>query len=165
VNYTATMTVSQRDLQLVPERVKIWARAALGKSARVVRDNVRDLTPRWKGGLVRGVQAEPRMGGDEQAIYAKGVVALTHEFNGHWSKMPPKAAIEAWVAGKLGIGGKEGKRIAYMVRRKILRSGLTLPNVEGRGKMFQRTYQLMRASGFHMHAFMTALQQNLGTPK
>jgi len=47
VNYTATMTVSQRDLQLVPERVKVWARAALGK----VDEKVVGLEERLKAAL------------------------------------------------------------------------------------------------------------------
>jgi hypothetical protein len=160
--YEVTMTVKSRDLAGLSDRVKLFSRAALGKSAQVVLGNVRDMTPRWKGGLVRSIKSEGRMGGDEQAVYATGPVARVHEFNGVWSKPPPVRPLIQWVVGKLGLSGRDAISAAYAIRHKIFTRGLTLPNREGRGQMFARTFALMQSSGFHMTAFTSALKQYLG---
>jgi hypothetical protein len=49
--------------------------------------------------------------------------------------MPPIAPIQRWVQDRLGITGAEGKRVAWLVARKIARQG-TKPQ-----KIFERTLQ------------------------
>jgi len=38
-------------------------------------------------------------------------------------KMPPRGPIELWVARKLGIGGPEGRSVAFLIARSIGRRG------------------------------------------
>jgi len=162
-NYVTIMTgaISPAEVPAFIERIKTWSRVALEKAMGVVADKVRDLTPRWRGGLVQSVQTEARMGGDEQAVFAQGVVARVHEFNAQWSKLPPLEAIQMWVEGKLGLSGKDADRATNAIRWKIRRHGLTLPNAEGRGQMFGRTYHLMASTNFHINTFATVLENAL----
>ena len=130
---------------------------ALEAAARVVKYKVMDLTPRWRGGLVQGIKEEVK--GREARVYGEGVVMRVHETNAQWTKLPPHNAIKSWVEGKLGIAGKQADSVAWAIQQKIKKSGLTLPNVEGRGQMFKRTFDLVQSTGLHWHAFMAKMRQ------
>ena len=100
--------------------------------------------------------------GREQVVYMPpGVVPMVHEFNGSWTRMPPHQPIFDWVTGKLGLSGKEAQRVTIAIRRKILRMGLTLPNKEGRGQMFKRTFDLYTRTRAHYVVFKAALRSLL----
>lgn len=128
-------------------------------AVRVVKSKVMDLTPRHKGGLVAGIkdQVQDREG----KVYGTGVVMRVMEDNPHakWSKWPPHKPILDWVESKLGLSGKDAERATFGIRRKIFNSGMTIPNQEGRGAMFQRTFSLMKSSKFHMVAYISAIRQ------
>ena len=53
--------------------------------------------------------------------------------------MPPIAPIQRWVQDRLGLSGAEGKRVAWLVARKIARKG-TQPQ-----RIFERTLQANQA--------------------
>lgn len=130
---------------------------ALEAATQIVKFKVMDLTPRWHGGLVQGIKSEVK--GREGRVYGEGVVMKVHEVNATWTRMPPHVAIKAWVSGKLGIGEPDADRIAWAIQKKILRRGLTLPNKEGRGQMFRRTYQIVKSTNLHWQAFMAKMRQ------
>ena len=141
--------------------VEEFAKKALVIAAESVKHQVMDFVPRWKGGLVRAVKRRAEDGGRRQLIYGEGLVFCVHEHNAVWSKLPPHAAILEWVVGKLHKSGEDAESVAWAVRRKIKARGLTLPNREKRGKMIQRTRDLMRRTGFHFQAFGSAMKQLL----
>jgi hypothetical protein len=143
--------------RFVPE-VERFAMKALEKAAEVVRFKVMDLTPRWKGGLVQKVKRRAERSGRSQLVYGEGLVFRVHERNAQWSRMPPHAPLRAWVVGKLGVSEDDADSVAFRVRRKIKARGLTLPNREGRGRMIQRTKDLMRRTRFHFQAFGSAMK-------
>jgi hypothetical protein len=144
--------------RFIPE-VEGFAKKALIKAAQVVRFKVMDLTPRWRGGLIQRVKMRAEDGGRRQLVYGEGVVFKVHEQNATWSKMPPHAPIKAWVEGKLHVPAGESDRVAFLIRKKILKRGLTLPNREKRGQMIRRTKDLMARTGFHFQAFGSAMKQ------
>ena len=157
-----TLDVQVSQLREVAARIERAAVNALREAVRPIYAKVVDLTPRWKGGLARNVRTRAEDGGRSQVVYNTGVVARVHEQNGTWSKWPPERPIREWVEGKLGLTGGEAASATFLIRRKIKRQGLTLPNVEGRGKMFQRTYRLFASTRAHVTAFRIALARELG---
>lgn len=142
-------------------RVEAFAKEALVPAAESIRHQVIDLTPRWKGGLIRMVKRRSENGGRSQLIYGEGVVFKVHERNAVWSKLPPHAPLRDWAVGKLHVGEADADRVAWAIRQKIKARGLTLPNREKRGKMMQRTRDLMRRTRFHFQAFGSAMKQLL----
>jgi hypothetical protein len=149
-------------IELLAEEVQRFAIRAMEFAINPVLSKVRDLTPRWKGGLVResvGTRAEE--GGRVQVVWGRGVVLRVHEENAQWSRMPPHKPILDWVEGKLGLAGKKAQSVAFAIRAKIKARGLTLPNKEGRGQMFKRTFDLMKQTRFHYQSFKSAMKQLL----
>lgn len=134
---------------------------ALKEAIQPVKATVMDLTPRWKGGLVRGIRTRAEANGREQVVYTSGVVARVHERNAVWSKMPPFQPIHDWVVGRLGIGDPQATRVAWAVRKKIKGKSLSLPNREGRGRMFARTFERFTQTRAHVRAFKAALRMFL----
>jgi hypothetical protein len=147
-----------RALALEVERA---AKEALKKAAAVVKFQVIDKTPRWRGGLVQAVKIREEEDGRRQLVYGEGVVFRVHERNAQWSRIPPHAPIKLWVEGKLGIASAESDSVAWAIQQKIKKLGLTLPNKEGRGQMIRRTKDLMRRTRFHFQAFASALKSLL----
>lgn len=137
------------------DRVHKEAREALDRTAELIAHNVLEITPVWTGGLQDRIMRREEDDGEGQIIYAEGVVARVHEGNppAVWTRMPPRQPILDWVTGKLGLAGADASRAAYFIRKKILRRGLTLPNVEGRGMMFGRTFERMQATKYHFYEF------------
>jgi hypothetical protein len=155
-----TIHVKAAELGRIAQDVERTARLALREAANPVLSQVRDFTPRWRGGLVRSASIREEEGGRAQTVYmTNSVVAQVHENNGRWSKWPPREPIQAWVSGKLGLSGAAGARATFAIRRKIFQRGLTLPNVEGRGQMFKRTLNLMRQTRAHFRAFKVAFSR------
>ena len=144
------------------EKITEAASRALSQAARVVVDRVRSHTPELTGALKLRVRTRGADGGLSRDIYGEGIVFKTHELNGSWTKMPPHAPLLSWVEAKLGLTGREANRIAWAVQKKIKREGLTLPNVEGRGQMIERTKEEMEATSFHFEAFSAAFKEELG---
>lgn len=140
-------------------KVEEFAKDALALAVQPIQDTVRDLTPRHKGGLVRNVLTREEQDGRDQVVFGEGIVMLTHEHNGQWTKLPPHKPILSWVESKLGKAGKEAESAAWAVRYKIKARGLTLPNKEGRGQMFQRGFERMRDSGAHYVVFKSAMKR------
>lgn len=132
---------------------------ALLAATNVVKFKVMDLTPRYLGGLVQGIKSEVK--GREARVYGEGVVMRVHENNPHatWSRLPPHKAIKAWVEGKLGLSEPQSDSVAWAIQHKILKNGLTIPNKEGRGAMFSRTFRLVESTKLHWHAFMAKMRQ------
>ncbi len=143
-------------------KVEETGKQALRLVAAQLLAQVRDFTPRFRGGMVAGIQERPEDGGRTRVVFGRGVVVRVHESNAQWSRMPPHRPIRDWVVGKLGIPEAQADSVAYRIRRKIRRRGLTLPNVEGRGKMFQRTSTLMRQTRAHLQTFKSAFRLLLG---
>ena len=124
------------------------AKTVLETEAYRIQETVRSMTPLWTGGLQETVESRPLDNGMSQLCSAPGVIAATHERNGHWSKLPPMDRLLLWVEGKLGYTGREAHNVAWMVRLKIRDRGLELPNQEDRGKMFIRTYEQWQETHF-----------------
>lgn len=139
-------------------KVERFAITALEKAVVPVRDTVRDLTPRNKGGLVRLVLTRPENGGREQVVYGQGIVMQVHEHNAQWTKLPPHKPLVSWAESKLGLAGKAAESAAWGVAYKIKKRGLTLPNKEDRGQMFQRGFQRISDSGAHFVLFKSAMR-------
>lgn len=138
--------------------VETFAKKALVKAAEVVRFQVMDFTPRWKGGLVNKVKMRAEDGGRRQIVYGEGIVFRVHERNAQWSRLPPHQPLKLWAEGKLGVPAAESDEVAWKIRQKIKRRGLTLPNREKRGQMIQRTRALMQRTRFHFQAFASAMK-------
>lgn len=140
-------------------KLRAAAQKSLYFAAQTVQSAVIDFTPRWKGGLQSGILIRPSDGGNRQTIYAAGVVAHVMEAGGVWSKPPPYGPILAWVEGKLGLAGKEAKKVAFMIRRKIFRFGIKIPlKFDRRGAMFARAFQRMKSTRAHFLAFAAAFR-------
>lgn len=132
---------------------------ALDAATKVVKFKVMDLTPRWKGGLVKGIKTE--VNGREGRVYGEGVVMRVMEDSPHatWSKVPPHAPIKLWVEGKLGFSGKKADSVAWAIQHRIKEKGMRIPNKEGRGAMFARTFQIVQSTNLHWHAFMAKMRK------
>ena len=157
------VSVKAAELSRFAVKIEAWAIQAMRQVGPILQRRVQLLTPRLSGGLAASVQIREKQNGRIQEAYMpKNVVGMVHEYNGRWTKLPPFKAIAQWAIRKLGIGGADLPRVTAMIRWKILRRGLTLPNVEGKGKMFQRTVDHFKRTGEHYIAFKSALMQNLG---
>lgn len=130
---------------------------ALRTSAQVIKYKVMDFTPRWKGGLVQGIKVDVK--GREARVFGEGVVMAVHEKNAVWSRLPPVSKLQAWFMGKLGFEEKKAKSAAWGLAQRIKKSGLMLPNKEGRGQMFARTFALVERTQLHWQAFMAKMRQ------
>jgi hypothetical protein len=143
------------------QRIADAARVALERAALAVKFHVVSKTPVNMGGLQQAVHQEAREDGLERVIYGEGVVFATHEMNGSWKSLPPHQPLKQWVEVKLGISGKEGDGIAWAIAQKIKARGLTLPNVEGKGRMIARTKDEMESTDFHFEEFARTLKEEL----
>jgi hypothetical protein len=144
------------------EKIRAAAQKSLFFAAKTVQSAVIDFTPRWKGGLQSNILIRPSDGGNRQTVYATGVVANVMEAGGTWTKWPPHKPILEWVEGKLGLSGKDAKRAAFFIRRKIFRFGIKIPlKFDGRGAMFGRAFARMRATKAHFLAFSAAFRSKV----
>lgn len=158
-DYVNIPLASARDLPALEAKVRDAARSSLIFAAKTVQSAVIDFTPRWKGGLQSAILIRPDQGGDIQTVYGRGVVMHVMESGATWSKWPPQQPILAWVEGKLGLAGKEAKRAAFFIRRKIGRFGMRVPlKFDGRGAMFARAFERMRSTRAHFLAFAAAFK-------
>jgi len=147
------------DFPAFEAKVRAAAQSSLFYAAKTVQSAVIDFTPRWKGGLQSSILIRPSDGGNRQTIYADGVVAKVMEAGGTWTKWPPHKPIMEWVEGKLGLSGKDAKRAAFFIRRKIFRFGIKIPlTFDGRGAMFARAFTRMKATKAHFLAFAAAFK-------
>ena len=161
--YYVDITVRPEDMEGIVAVIEDAARSALDATAQVVAAQVREFTPVWTGEFSASIQPEMEDGGDTQVVASTDeLLSSVFENNGSWGKMPPDAPIRQWVEGKLGLTGRAADRATWGIRRKILHNGLTLPNIEGKGQMFARTFKQMEATNFHMQTFTAMLQASLG---
>lgn len=153
------MRAGQQALQRAMTDIEETLSEALKASANIVKFKVMDLTPRWKGGLVKGIKTEVK--GRDARVFGEGVVMRVMENNPHatWSKLPPHQPIKDWVVGKLGIAEDKADSVAWAIQQKIKKQGLTIPNKEGRGAMFSRTFKIVQSTQLHWHAFMAKMRQ------
>lgn len=101
---------------------------AMRKSLAIIETNVVSRTPVGVSGQLRqGWSSQVRGTPLEATFYGKVmnpiVYGLPVEEGRRPGKMPPIAPIELWVIRKLGIVGADSRGVAYLVARKIGRSG------------------------------------------
>ena len=163
---TITLRAAAREIAGLVRKIRADAVIALRSAIQVVRDNVRDLTPRWKDRLIRAIATREEDGGNTQAVVVAGdqkvqVVAHVMEANppAVWTKYPPHAPLVEWVESKLGLSGEAADRAAWAIRANIKRRGIAVPLThDQRGGMFRRTYEKMLATAFHFRAFATVFK-------
>jgi hypothetical protein len=154
---THELSVDVAEVESTLDRSTEEAKQALAQAVLPVQAQVRDFTPRWRGLLVEKVLIRSENDGMTQVVYLQGVVGRVHEMNAVWSAMPPAEPIQMWVEEKLGVPEEEARGVAFAIAKKIKDQGLTLPNREGRGQMFQRTATLFEKTKAHFAAFRAAL--------
>jgi len=153
--------ISSSELGRFQQKLEEAAANAARSAIRPVFDRVVEMTPVWKGTLRENTKIREEDGGKTQVIYNDSPYAKAHESGGTRSSWPPPGPIEEWVHGKLGITGKEARGVAFMIARKIAREGLTIPNQDNLGRMFERTMEDFSASREHVQIVKDSLTTEL----